>query len=143
MLGHRQSDVTGQHDRNHFILTIEGQILDPKYQHIAFFSEFFSKIEVQLDRKIQPINHYFEWHADESGLDSARVHAFRVKIHADKSCPSRITMYRKNTCGKRFSTSAALAELFPSLPADPTEDEVYLAVWDYVQVNYFCRMSPL
>ena len=65
----------------------------------------------------------------------AKAHCFRVKIYGDKMCSCKIQLYRTHSTKRRYSLSAELMAVVPYLRPDPTEEEVVLAVFEYITSN--------
>jgi hypothetical protein len=118
-------------ERSHFIVTIEGHILDKSSAKMLPFGNFLDKIRIQMDKRSHPTSNLFEWSA-ESYPEGVKGHCFRVKVYGDKAFPIKVLLYRSNDIRPRYELSAQLREFFPSMQTDPTEEQVLLAMWTYL-----------
>jgi chromatin remodeling complex protein RSC6 len=122
-----------------FLLNIEGHLLDGKLRKIGKavkFSNFFDKIEVHVEKKATA-SLVYTWKRDKSGVE---VDGIKIKVFAEKLTLCKIGLFRRNllTLRNRFvrfrycEISPKLRQLLPNLRTDPSEDEVLLAVWQYI-----------
>jgi hypothetical protein len=122
-------------ERAHFILTVEGQVLDRTAVGQLPLGHFFDKVRVQVDKRFHPTVGPFEWSVDTYPA-GARAQCFRVKFSGDKPSPVKIFLHRAHSeVRTRHEVAPALRELLPFLPADPAENEVVLAVVQYLEVR--------
>lgn len=132
-------DETGS---SFFVIYIEGLLLDEKLRKIGKavkFSNFFDKVEVQVDKKATASNQalVYSWRRDKSGFE---LDGIKIKVYAEKLSLCRIALFRRNilTSRNRFvrfrycEISPKLRQILPSLRPDPSEDEVLIAVWQYI-----------
>lgn len=127
---YHQADVN---DRAHCIIFIEGHILDDNLMYMIPFGSFFDKIRLVLDKRIIPSSELFEWSASELP-DGHKADCFRFKIYIDKPHNIKIFLHRTEEGGtrKRVEIADQLRALLPNIAIDPTEDEVMLAIWEYI-----------
>ena len=119
-------------EKAHFLISIEGYLLDKSAARHVPFGNFFERIRVQLDRRFHPINWNFEWSSDSHPAGS-RAHCFRLKAYGDKAFLAKIFLIRAGDVKPRFEVSPQLKVLLPGLPIDPTEEDVLLAMYQYIQ----------
>ena len=100
-------------DRAHFLITIEGHLLDKSTVRTLTFGNFLDKIRVQLDKRFHPVNNVYEWSA-ESFPEGIKGHCFRVKVYGDKPFPIKVFLHRSNDVRSRYELSPLL-RLVPSL----------------------------
>jgi hypothetical protein len=161
-LRHKFIAATDQ-ENSHFLLTIEGRLLDLSLQEPSFpFGSFFDQIRIQIDKRYhtpatvavtatgQPSTAktnesnfvMYEWRKDQF-LAGKKATCFRFKIYSDKSItPIKIAFTRSaDSACKRYELSSAMRELLPHMRVDPTEDEVLTAVWQYIEFNSIYDVS--
>jgi hypothetical protein len=127
-----QHNPSTSDERAHFIITIEGHLLDKSAARSLPFGEFFEKVRVQLDRRFYPVNYNFEWSADTL-TEGIQAHCFRIKAYGDKPFTAKIFLHRAADVKPRFELSPQLRSLLPCLPTDPTEDDALIALQQYIQ----------
>ena len=89
------------YDRSHFIVSVEGHLLDRQYKDINSFGNFFEKIRFQIDKKLLPQDKVIEWSAQ--GLPAGtQADCFRVKLYGDKPSSVRIFFHRSTDVRSRF-----------------------------------------
>lgn len=121
-------------ERAHVILSIEGAILDPKYRSIVPFGRLFESIRFQVDKKLGQDKHA-DWTA-ATQPEGKNANCFRVKFYCDRPASTvRIFFERSSDIVARYELSTKLRNLLPLLHVDPTEEDVVLAVWQYVCDN--------
>lgn len=137
-------------ERSHFILTIEGRVLDkipcPSYH----FGQFFDTIRIQIDKKHNTQHQVYEWTAAATPKGH-RSDVFRFLIYGDRTCSIKIHLNRSSYARRRYDISPTLRTLLPNLRGDVTEDEILLSVWNYIYDNQlldskdkpFIRASPV
>jgi chromatin remodeling complex protein RSC6 len=126
-------------------LTIEGQLLDPKYKDAVPFACLFKSVTIQVDRKgkYETTTDTYEWVKVQTDLTDNEAVAFQVIIpNSDNGKPfsARISMERAfNSLIPRFEVSDKLLALFPNIlllqNRSVTEDEIMFYIWSYVQTH--------
>ena len=94
-------------DRAHFLITVEGHLLDKSVARTMPFGNFLDKIRIQLDKRFHPVNNIYEWSA-ESFPEGVKGHCFRVKAYGDKPFPIKVFLYRSNDIRPRYELSPLL-----------------------------------
>lgn len=118
-------------EKAHFIITIEGHVLDKSKARQLPLGAFFDKIRIQLDKRFHPTSSLFEWSV-ESYPEGAKGQCFRAKVYGDKAFATKLFLHRSSDIRSRYELSPLLKDLFPSLQVDPSEEQVLLAFWGYV-----------
>jgi hypothetical protein len=129
--------VEKEDDRAYYLLTIEGRLLDLNYNDDSFpFGLFFDSIRIQIDKRYNTSSDsmIYEWRRDQF-LAGKKANCFQFKIFCDKPVPIKIYFARSDYATKRYELGIALRDLLPSLRTDPTEDEVFTAVWQYIEIH--------
>jgi hypothetical protein len=123
-------------DRPHFLLFVEGLLLDGSQNGAAPLASFFERISIQtqVEKKNAQGSQAFEWKEEEYPLGST-AHCFRAKIYADKSCAVKILLHRSNEICARYNISDQLRYVLPFLRIDASEEEVLLAMWQYLEMD--------
>ena len=124
-------------EKAHFLVTVEGRLLDGTPVEEMPFGLFFDEVKVVPDRKYNIDNMLFEW-TKEKFPAGVRAQCFRFKLQCDRTLPVTIRLTRSDYAVKRYETSSGLRQLLPKLPPDPTENEVLLALWEYIQMYDLC-----
>ena len=121
--------------KSYFLLNIEGLLLDGTKTGEVPLGSFFERISIQtqLDRKNQGLS-TIEWKEEDCSI-GVNAHTFSTKIYADKSTAIRVIFYRTNEVCARYNISDQLRSFLPYLRVDPTEEEVLLAMWQYLETN--------
>lgn len=94
-------------DRAHYVITVEGHLLDKSIAKQSPFGNFLDKIRLQLDKRFHPNNNVYEWSAD-SFPEGAKGQCFRVKVYGDKPFPIKVFLYRSNDIRARYELSPNL-----------------------------------
>ena len=70
-------------------------------------------------------------------LDGHKADCFRFKIYTDKPQAIKIFLHRAehSSSKKRVELADQLRALLPHMAIDPTEDEVMLAMWEYIDAH--------
>jgi hypothetical protein len=121
-------------EKAHFIVLLEGQLLERSAASAIPFGSFFDKIRFHLDRRFQPSCFIYEWSAD-TNPEGVKGNCFRLKFYGDKPFPLKIFLHRAGHIRARFELSPQLREVLPFLPVDPTEEDVLMALLQYVQAK--------
>ena len=69
------------------------------------------------------------------------AHCFRARIYGEKSYPCTIDLHRSNKLKSRYTISEKLRRIVPHLRPDPTEEELLLAVWEYIAYHDLLNAS--
>jgi hypothetical protein len=133
-LDHKYANQTSE-EKGHYLLTIQGRLIDSAiYQHFSF-GLFFDSIKVVLDKKHNPNNCVYEWNKSAFATGS-QSNCFRFKIFSEnRHLPIKIILQRSAYSKQRYEVSAELRSLFPQIRQDPTEDEVMDALFQYITTN--------
>lgn len=123
-------------ERGFYSVTIEGRLLDEKYIDYPF-GLFFENIKVLLEKKFASYLNY-EWQRSEHD-EGKNCWSFRFKIYLDKNVAVKISLQRSNYGSKRYEMSPALREILPNIRQDPTEEDVLMAMWQFI--NYHNLME--
>ena len=94
-------------DRAHYVITVEGHLLDKSTAKQLPFGNFIEKMRLQLDKRFHPNNNIYEWSADLFP-DGVKGHCFRVKVYGDKPFPIKVFIYRSSDIRARYELSPAL-----------------------------------
>ena len=67
-------------------------------------------------------------------LDGHKADCFRFKLYTDKPLAMKIILHRaeNGASKKRVELDEQLRAVLPNMAVDPTEDEVLLAMWEYI-----------
>jgi len=132
---------------SYFTLRIEGLLLDEKLRKSTEsfkFSRFFNKILVRIETlgtlSTVPAFTTYSWSRDNSSNVQPDVDGISFKIPGDQITACRMFLFRRSTDKGKFKSpkfrycevSSKLRDLLPHLRADPSEDDVLLAVWQYI-----------
>lgn len=120
-------------ESSYFMIYIDGLILDSRYQENAKLGSIFDRISIQIDKKYNPIQQNFEWKEDDYPLGS-QARGVQVKVYAEKSCMCKISLRRAEIVA-RYNISDQLRKLLPNLRVDPSEEEVTVALFQYIDGN--------
>ena len=123
-------------DKAHFLMFVEGALLDSTESlAVSNLGKYFDRISVQTEKKYNQSLQTFEWKEEDFPLG---IHAecFRVKIYSDKPCLCKVALQRATDGCVRYNISDQLRRVIPYVRIDPTEEEILLAVWQYVETNY-------
>lgn len=128
-------------DKPHYLLHVEGLLLDGSSSGGFPLSAFFERITIQSqnEKKNTSSAQSLDW--KEEDLRGITAHCFRAKVYADKASTVKIGLYRANDVCARYNISDQLRFLLPYLRVDPTEDEVLLAMWQYFEANGLIGMD--
>jgi hypothetical protein len=127
-------------EKAHYIVKIEGRLLDPKFSTKFPMGLFFDNIRIQIEKKYNPEIAVYEWRKDQF-LGGRKAHSFRFKVYAEKPIPIKIFLTRSDFGCKRYELGPTLRDVLPNLRSDPTEEEVMFALWQYIDYNYLLDVS--
>ena len=124
-----------QNDKPHFLLSLEGLLLDGQHQGEVPLGSFFERVSIQIhSEKRSQGQQSLEWKEEDYPL-GCNAHCFRSKIYTDKQSAIKILLHRSNEVCARYNISDQLRAFLPYLRVDPTENEVLVAMWQYLDVN--------
>jgi hypothetical protein len=120
-------------EKGHFVVFVEGSVLDKDLVDVFSFGSFFEKIRFQLDRRFCKED-LVEW--TTSALpEGTYANTFTVKIYTEKANNMKIFLHRNNDVRQRYELSPQLGTLLPYIQLDPTQEDVLTAIWQYVATN--------
>jgi hypothetical protein len=115
---------------SHYLLNIEGCILDPVYTKEYKFCNFFEGIKVVIESS----GVSYEWNV--SSLNESRnAECLQIKIPGDKSIPIKIYFTRTKDIRQRYELPSSLRDILPKLPIDSTEEDIMIALLHYICEN--------
>lgn len=94
-------------DRAHYIISVEGNVLDKSTAKLLPLGNFLDKVRIQLDKRFHPNNSSYEWSA-ESFPEGVKGHCFRLKVYGDKPFPVKIFLHRSSDIRARYELSPSL-----------------------------------
>lgn len=130
-----------------FKLFVEGVVLDKLLFPSIKFGSFWEKIKVEITSKNykksvsdqDTLENSYESHVTQWSLSEKPngIHAncFMFLLPAEKSIDVRIQLFREMDFHPRYELSPVLKHILPTLRVDPTEQEVFIGVWSYIQAN--------
>lgn len=120
-------------DRPHYIIFVEGSLFDDSNKAWKF-GNFFDKIKICIEKKNHQQSVEIEWCIDEN-QNEAGTDCFRFKIYYDeKPVTANIYLTRCNDVRIRYDISISLRKILPKIKSNPTIDEVFLAMWQYLKL---------
>ena len=115
------------------------------------FGTFFDKVKLIVDKRMNSNIEPLEWSSSELKgwfyyhyyynlcdyyyrLDGHKADCFRFKLYTDKPLAIKLILHRaeNSSSKKRVELSDQLRAVLPNMAIDPTEDEVLLAMWEYI-----------
>ena len=122
-------------EKSFFLVNIEGMLLDENASDFNLMS-FFERISIQTqtEKKNNQGALVYDWSEADFPL-GANAHSVQAKVYADKSTLCRVSLQRSTAVQTRYNISDQLRAFVPYLRFDPTEEEVLLAVWQYIELN--------
>lgn len=130
---HHQFVPTSPEEKAHFLVSVEGLVLCPKLMNYVHLGNFFDKMIFQIEKKAA-IEKTLEWSA-ANHPEGVKSDCFRFKIYGDKPQILKAYFYRSNDPRPRYEISEKLRALFPYMPIEVPEEDVYIAMWAYIQSN--------
>lgn len=124
-------------ERSHFLVTVEGRLLDGTAVEDYPFGRFFDEISVIPDPKYNVDKMEFTW-TREKFPAGVRAQCVRFKLYCDRNLPVTIRLVRSEYAVKRYEMSSGLRQMFPKLALDPTEEDVLGAMWEYINTYDLC-----
>ena len=123
-------------EKPYFLVNVEGLLLDDTYNKTFNFMHFFERatLQTQTEKKYNQGSLLYDWVEEDFPLGS-RAHSLQVKVYTDKSTQCRLSLHRSTAVIARYNISDQLRGIIPYLRFDPTEEEVLLAVWQYIELN--------
>jgi hypothetical protein len=119
-------------EKAYFMVRIEGALLDSNAGKPWSLGQFFDRVSIQLDKKYQSQN--CEWKEDEYPA-GVQAQSFATKIFIDKPCAIKVSLQRSFEHRIRYNISDQLRRVLPNIQLDATEDEILLAMWQYIEVR--------
>ena len=95
------------YERSHFIVSVEGHLLDRQCKEFHSFGNFFERIQLQIDKKLLPQDKAIEWSA-QSLPAGTQADCFRIKLYGDKPSSIRIFFHRSTDVKLRFENRPCL-----------------------------------
>jgi hypothetical protein len=140
-----------QTEATHFLIRVEGSLLDPKYKLLpsCAFTNFFDKIKVVVDRRYYAQYAHLEWDAAAASAATPPTPAplqgrrlspccVQFKLFGDKPSIVRLVFEKSQRVCQRYEVSIGLREAFPKLRSNPSLEDVVTTVMHYAQTNYLC-----
>jgi hypothetical protein len=126
-------------EKSHFLLILEGYILDAQLIRKTKLGRFFDKLRIQIDRK-QLNDRQIEW-TRQSEPNGSEADCFRIKVYSEKVTQIRIILQRSTDTQMRFEISPTLRNILTGLPIDPYEEEVLILTRPTFNVlsHKYCR----
>ena len=158
-LRHKFMSATSE-ENAHFLIRLEGCILDPRYECIpgSSFCEIFDKVKIQPDKRFYAQQARLEWESEENFHSSCRnsdvnlgsqgkgtnnhcsPRAVEFKLYGDKQSVAKIALHQNSKFCARYEVSSKLREIIlPGIKRDPTLEEVILAVINYAQRKFLVK----
>jgi hypothetical protein len=119
--------------QSHYIVSIEGRMLESKLSEIHHFGSFFDSIKLVVDKRSGASSSMsmIEWSAALSP-QGRKADCFRFKVYHDKACFVKFYLTRSSEVRARYDLPPAVRDLLPLIRFDPTEEDIFLAVWSYI-----------
>ena len=152
-------------ERAHFLIRIEGVLLDPKYKTLpcGAISNVFDRIKVTTDKRYYSSFAHLEWDGVASAAAAAAAaaasttsaitkgskanvlapEAVQFKLFGDKQSTVRLAFFRSSKVVTRYEISDKMRELMPRMRLDPTVDEVVHTVMHYTQTRYLLKEKTI
>jgi hypothetical protein len=126
-----------EYEKGHFLVTLEGHLLDKKLMSLIPYGSLFEKINfLNQEKKFGLVigEKNVAW-SGESQPDGFNANCFRLKIYSDKITNIKIFLHRNMKREKevRFDVSDKLRSLLTSLSTCPTETEIMVKIL----INYY------
>lgn len=123
-------------EKSHFLIHIEGLLLDNSIATETHLGSFFERVSVQTqsERKSNQNSQVVEWKEEDCPLGST-ADSFRAKVYTEKSCMCKVFLHRSTEVTARYNISDQLRAVLPYLRFDPTEEEILVAMWQYIDIN--------
>lgn len=130
---HHQFIPSTTEEKAHFLVSVEGTILCPTLMNYVHFGNFFDRMIFQIEKKAT-IDKVLEWSA-ATHPEGVKSDCFRFKIYGDKPQLLKAYFYRSNDPRPRYEISEKLRAIFPQMPIEVPEEDVFIAMWAYLQSN--------
>lgn len=134
---HHKFNPSTPYDRSHFLILVEGHVLDNKYMGCTKFGQFFEKVKFQVDKRLMPQEKSLEW-SSVALQEGSNANCFQVKLYGDKPSSMKIFFHRSSDVRPRYELDTKLRAILPNMQLDPTEEDVMLAVWQYILSQSLC-----
>lgn len=120
-------------EKPHYSIFAEGTILDPSLQSQWKFGSFFDRIRIHSDKKVIP-SQVLEC-STLSNISPDGADCYKFKVYYDKAASIKVALHRNCGLKPRFEISPKLRQIIPGIRIDPTEDDVLLCIWTYIQTH--------
>lgn len=122
--------------KSHYLVTIEGKLLESKLSEKHHFGYFFDSIKLVVDKRSGAYSQLsaLEWDSRRNP-EGRKADCFRFKVFHDKPCFVKFYLTRSNEVRPRFDLPPAMRDLLPLIRWDPTEEDILLAMWSYIMEN--------
>ena len=127
-------------EKSHFLLSIEGRLVDSKIGSQFPLGMFFSAISIQQgDKKLSLEIPAIDWQQSDYP-EGSKANCFNFRIYADKACSIKVYLTRSDYALKRFELPPTLRQVFPNMGMSPSEGEVLRALWKYI--HFYGALQP-
>lgn len=123
-------------EKSYFLVTVEGMLLDNVYDKTFNLTHFFERISLQsqTEKKYNQGSLMYDWKEEDFPL-GGNAHSVQAKVYSDKPALIKLSLHRSTAVTMRYNISDQLRGIIPYLRFDPSEEEVLLAVWQYIELN--------
>lgn len=123
-------------EKSYFLVTVEGMLLDKVYDKTFNLTHFFERIslQTQTEKKYSQGSLTYDWKEEDFPMGS-NAHCIQAKVYTDKPSLVKLALHRSTTVTTRYNISDQLRGIIPYLRFDPSEEEVLLAVWQYIELS--------
>lgn len=124
-------------EKSYYLVYIDGHILDDSIMNDTSnpirFGSFWEKIRLQVDRKQGP-QIMFEWSVSDNCHEGVMIDCFKFRVNSSNtSLNLKLTFHRSSDIQSRYELDPVLKSILPRMRVDPTEEDVMLAIWEYVR----------
>lgn len=115
------------------LVTIEGRMLEIALSELHHFGYFFDSIKLAIDKRSGSSSQLstIEWDVTKHP-EGRQADCFRFKVFHDKACFVKFYLTRSSDVQPRYDLSPALRDMLPNMRWDPTEEDIFLAIWSYI-----------
>jgi len=123
-------------EKSYFLVTVEGMLLDNVYDKTFNLTHFFERISLQsqTDKKSSQGSLIYDWKEEDFPM-GGNAHSVQAKVYTDKPSLIKVSLHRSTAVSMRYNISDQLRGVVPYLRFDPSEEEVLLAVWQYIETS--------
>ena len=120
-------------EKTHFLVTIEGRMLESKLSELHHFGYFFDSIKLAVDKRSGSNSQLsmMEWDASRNP-EGRKADCFRFKVYHDKACFVKFYLTRSAEVQPRYDLPPCVRDILPNIRWDPTEQDIFLAIWSYI-----------